>query len=69
MIIVNKVLMSAVFCVLAVGVHAGEFEPLFNGKDLSGWSGKAGLWSVEEGAIVGQTTKEHPVDVSCVAGG
>jgi hypothetical protein len=56
--------MSAVFCVLAVGVHAGEFEPLFNGKDLSGWAGKEGLWSVQDGAIVGQTTKEHPVDAN-----
>ena len=57
-------MISAVFCILAVGVRAGEFEPLFNGKDLSGWSGKAGLWSVEKGAIVGQTTKEHPVDAN-----
>ena len=64
MITVNKVLISAVFCVLAVGVHAGEFEPLFNGKDLSGWAGKEGLWSVQDGAIVGQTTKEHPVDAN-----
>lgn len=57
-------MISAVFCVLAVGVHAGEFEPLFNGKDLSGWAGKEGLWSVQDGAIVGQTTKEHPVDAN-----
>ena len=56
--------MVATFCVLAVSVHAAEFESIFNGKDLSGWAGKAGLWSVEDGAIVGQTTKEHPVQAN-----
>jgi putative heme-binding domain-containing protein len=28
---------------------------LFNGKDLTGWSGNAKLWSVENGQIVGQS--------------
>jgi putative membrane-bound dehydrogenase-like protein len=28
---------------------------LFNGKDLTGWSGGEGLWSVENGEIVGKT--------------
>ena len=27
----------------------------FNGKDLSGWSGTEGLWSVEDGELVGRT--------------
>ncbi|MFT6792576.1 MAG: putative heme-binding domain-containing protein [Rubritalea sp.] len=36
-------------------------EALFNGKDLSGWKGTEGHWSVEDGAIVGKTTKEKPV--------
>jgi hypothetical protein len=31
------------------------FESLFNGKDLSGWDGRKGLWTVEDGAIVGST--------------
>jgi putative heme-binding domain-containing protein len=34
----------------------GEFKPLFNGKDLTGWDGNPALWSVREGMIVGQTT-------------
>ncbi|SMP78285.1 putative heme-binding domain-containing protein [Neorhodopirellula lusitana] len=38
-----------------------EFQNLFNGKDLSGWAGTPGLWSVEEGVIVGRTTKENPI--------
>lgn len=28
---------------------------IFNGKDLSGWSGTDGLWSVENGELVGRT--------------
>ena len=35
-------------------------KSLFNGKDLTGWSGDPRLWSVKEGAIHGQTTKEAP---------
>ena len=31
---------------------------LFNGKDLSGWDGDSRLWSVKEGVIHGETTKE-----------
>jgi hypothetical protein len=33
-------------------------KALFNGKDLSGWDGDPRLWSVKEGAIHGETTKE-----------
>jgi uncharacterized protein (TIGR03067 family) len=36
------------------------FEPIFNGKDLSGWDGNPKLWSVKDGAITGQTTAENP---------
>ncbi len=36
------------------------FKPLFNGKDLTGWDGAPDLWSVQDGAITGQTSKEHP---------
>ena len=33
---------------------------LFNGKDLTGWEGDPALWSVKNGAIHGETTKEKP---------
>ena len=46
--------------VLAAPSHAQEFQSLFNGKDLSGWAGKKEFWSVKDGAIFGQTTKEKP---------
>lgn len=45
-------------------LHAGDneagFEPIFNGKDLAGWDGNPKLWSVRDGIITGQTTKENP---------
>lgn len=36
-------------------------KSIFNGKDLSGWEGAAGLWSVEDGAITGKTTEADPI--------
>ena len=42
-------------------VHAAEFESLFNGNDLSGWKGLDGFWSVQDGAIVGETTTEKKI--------
>jgi len=53
---------------LAVGqfnlTNAAEegFKSLFNGKDLTGWAGRPQHWSVEDGAITGRTTKEHPAE-------
>ena len=47
-------------------VHAEAPPPesgmtsLFNGKDLSGWSGDGRLWKVKDGVIHGETTKEQP---------
>ncbi len=37
----------------------GDTEVLFNGNDLSGWAGKPGFWTVKDGAIFGQTTKDN----------
>jgi Domain of Unknown Function (DUF1080) len=34
------------------------FITLFNGRDLAGWEGLAGYWSVRDGAISGRQTKE-----------
>jgi putative heme-binding domain-containing protein len=38
------------------------FKSLFNGHDLGGWAGRAEHWSVQDGAITGRTTKEHPAN-------
>ncbi|MFT7644187.1 MAG: hypothetical protein ACI9G1_005953 [Pirellulaceae bacterium] len=37
-------------------------KPIFNGKDLSGWSGDTRLWSVKDGVIRGETTKAVPAN-------
>jgi len=34
---------------------------MFDAKTLEGWSGRADLWSVEDGAVVGRTTAENPI--------
>jgi len=43
--------------IVSTGVLAAEdgFKPLFNGEDLTGWTGAPGLWRVENGEIVGST--------------
>lgn len=45
--------------VLAADDQQG-FQSLFDGKTLDGWDGNPQFWSVEGGAITGQTTEEHP---------
>jgi hypothetical protein len=39
--------------------HTG-FISLFDGKALSGWDGRPGVWSVQDGVIVGESSKEKP---------
>jgi len=46
--------------VLSAAASAQDFQSLFNGKDLSGWAGKTEFWSVKDGAIFGETTKDKP---------
>ena len=55
---------SIVCCLSSVGVaqqSPSKATALFNGRDLSGWAGREDLWSVEDGAIVGRTTEENPI--------
>ncbi len=42
-------------------IQAEEFQSLFDGKSLDGWKGADGLWSVQDGAIVGQTNEGAPI--------
>lgn len=35
-------------------------KQIFNGENLDGWEGDPRLWSVNDGAIRGETTKENP---------
>ncbi len=41
--------------------HAG-FTRIFDGKTLDGWKGEAGMWRVEDGAIVGQIPAGERLD-------
>lgn len=40
------------------GPGSAGFESIFNGKDLTGWDGDPRFWSVHEGVIRGETTKD-----------
>lgn len=42
-------------------LHASEFQKIFDGKTLEGWNAlNMSYWSIKEGAITGQSTKENP---------
>lgn len=57
-------LLSAAVAIAADPVMAppapADAKALFNGKDLDGWEGDTRLWSVKDGVIHGETTKEVP---------
>jgi acetyl esterase/lipase len=37
-------------------VETAGFVPLFNGKDTNGWEGDTGIWSVQDGMLVGNSS-------------
>lgn len=41
------------------GAEAVLFRPVFNGKDLAGWSQQGGFFSVKDGVIVGESTAQR----------
>jgi hypothetical protein len=48
---------------MPLAAAAGEdqgFKPIFDGKTLKGWDGNPKFWRVENGCIVGETTRENP---------
>ncbi len=49
----RRLLIGMIFAAAAFAQNG--FQPLFNGKDLSGWDGDPRLWSVRDGMIVGST--------------
>ena len=57
--------LSGILLLLAAVTQAADtaesgFKKIFNGKNLAGWEGNAKFWSVQEGAITGQTTANNP---------
>jgi len=51
-----------VLSVLSSLSYAKGPQELFNGKDLDGWNGDPAIWNVEDGAIVGRTNEESPLE-------
>jgi hypothetical protein len=51
--------MRLILTIFLLGLSAldarAEWKPLFNGKNLDGWSGDPRLWRVEDGVLVGET--------------
>jgi hypothetical protein len=45
----------------ALADERAKSTSLFDGKTLQGWDGLPGLWSIEDGAITGTTTKTAPL--------
>lgn len=48
-------------------IHGQDWQPLFNGTDLTGWTQKNGTatYRVEDGAIVGKTAEGSPNSFLC----
>ncbi len=55
-----EALQAAVAIARNLGKAAREDQGLFNGQDLSGWTGNAPYWRVEDGAIVGHSDTPIP---------
>ncbi len=58
-IITTMGLAAFVFSGQAFAAEKG-FGKIFDGKTLKGWNGNPKFWSVKDGAITGQTTKDNP---------
>jgi hypothetical protein len=43
----------------AASIESG-FTSMFNGRDLTGWEGLPGAWSVQDGTITAESTPEKP---------
>jgi putative heme-binding domain-containing protein len=53
-------LATTLLCLLLAAAPEETVRP-FDGRTLDGWEGDRACWFVEEGAIVGRSTKEHPL--------
>lgn len=53
---ISKIILSSLFLISSIFAE----KKLFDGKSLKGWDGNPKFWSVQEGAIVGQTTDKNP---------
>jgi len=52
-------------CGFAVLASASDFESIFDGRSLAGWeTPDLSYWSIEDGAITGRITREHPCETN-----
>ena len=58
----KKIIITFLTATLVLTTLAEEkgLKSIFDGKTLKGWNGDPKFWSVKDGAITGQTTKENP---------
>lgn len=60
-------LVAAALMLAATAVHADDYEAIFNGEDLTGWTQRNGTaeYEVVDGAVVGTTAKGSPNSFLC----
>jgi hypothetical protein len=61
-----KLLPLVALTLLAAASLRAEEKSIFNGKDLTGWKGVEGFWSVQDGCITGKTTTDHMITENSV---
>jgi len=61
---VSPLARATLLLLLLAGPLQAAQEPvaLFDGSTLEGWRGEEGFWSVEDGALTGQSTQAHPAE-------
>jgi hypothetical protein len=63
LLVFSAVCIAAFVCISSVSAQSGTasedgFVQIFNGKDLTDWSGNPALWSVKDDVLNGQTANE-----------
>ncbi|CAN5331011.1 hypothetical protein BH23VER1_BH23VER1_06250 [soil metagenome] len=58
----SSLALAFALCPTAATAQDAEPTPLFDGSSLDGWDGADGLWRVEDGNIVGQTTDDKKLE-------
>ena len=58
---------ACIICQTGLAVADEGFHSLFDGQTLDGWEGNPKLWSVQNGAITGQTTQQNNIGRSFFA--
>lgn len=59
---ITLIIAAAALALSSCSRSADSAQSIFNGRDLSGWEGDPGFWSVRDGAITGCTTPEKPAE-------